>query len=53
MKYLFTAYSVVWLAFFGYNWYLVKRTDKLEKEVELLQRYLARGGEGDGGKRKR
>ena len=39
MTYLFAAFTVVWLAFFAYNAYLVRRLAKLEREADLLRSY--------------
>ncbi len=47
MIYLFAAFTVVWLAFFAYNVYLVRRLSRLEREAALLQSFLEeRGHEG-------
>ncbi len=49
MVYLFAAFGIVWLAFFAYNAYLVRRLNRLEQEAELLQDFLEeRGHEGSG-----
>jgi CcmD family protein len=40
MIYLFVAFGSVWLAFFGYSVYLVRRMDRLERETELLKGFL-------------
>ena len=44
MAYLFAAFTVVWLAFFAYNAYLVRRLAKLEREADLLRSYLEERG---------
>jgi CcmD family protein len=49
MAYLFAAFTVVWLAFFAYNAYLVRRLSRLEQEAALLENFLEeRGHEGGG-----
>jgi len=36
MSYLFAALSVVWVAFFLYLWYLVRRLTRVELELKAL-----------------
>lgn len=45
MIYLFWAFALVWLAFFAYNAYLVKKTARLEREIEHLKGFLEEGTE--------
>lgn len=43
MIYLFGALALVWLAFFAYNAYLVKKTTSLEREIEHLKSFIEEG----------
>jgi CcmD family protein len=40
MSYLFAALSVVWSAFFLYNWYLVRRMARVEEELKALGEFI-------------
>ena len=40
MPYLFAAFSVVWLAVFGYAAWVAKRQRTLAREVEALRRMV-------------
>lgn len=35
--YLFLAYTFIWLAIFGYIWFLDRKTNKLKQDVTLLE----------------
>lgn len=41
MTYLFWAFAFVWLAFFTYNAYLVKKAERLEREIQQLKSFVA------------
>jgi len=41
MAYLFWAFAFVWLAFFAYNAYLVKKAARLEREIQQLKSFVA------------
>lgn len=43
-KYLFLAYSFVWLIFFVYVWNLSRRRQRLQKELEELQARIKKEG---------
>lgn len=45
MNYLFWAFALVWLAFFAYNAYLVKKVGRLEREIQHLQGFIEEGAE--------
>lgn len=43
-KYLFWAYSLVWLIFMLYAWNLIRRQARLKKEVDELKSKVAESG---------
>jgi CcmD family protein len=43
LDFLFAAYSVVWLLFFGYMASISSRQKKLTQEIEALKRVLDEG----------
>lgn len=45
MAYLFWAFASVWLVFFAYNAYLVKKADHLEREIQHLKSFAEEGAE--------
>ena len=50
LPYLFAAYSVTWVGFFVYVYYLSQRNRSLRREVEALREALAeREQRGEGG----
>ncbi len=40
MNYLFTAYTIIWLAIFGYVVSLSRRQTKLDQEIETVKKIL-------------
>lgn len=42
--YLFAAYSIVWIALFGYLFGLSRKQRKLTRDVETLKKYLETKG---------
>lgn len=40
MSYLFVAFSIVWLGIFLYNFYLVRRVERLERELKALGEFI-------------
>lgn len=40
LPYLFTVYTVTWLAFFAYAFYMSRRQRQLRQEIEELRRQL-------------
>ena len=40
MIYLFLSFAVIWIGFFIYNFYLIGKLNKLERDLEILQEYL-------------
>ncbi len=49
LPYLFAAYSVTWIGFFVYVYYLSQRNRNLRREVEALREALEERERGDGG----
>lgn len=47
LPYLFAAYSVTWIGFFVYVYYLSQRNRNLRREVEALREALAERERGD------
>ncbi|GBD10600.1 hypothetical protein HRbin23_00244 [bacterium HR23] len=43
LPYLFVAFALVWLVFFGYLFYLVRRQADLRRDLENLRRSQAEG----------
>ena len=37
MFFLVAAYMLIWIALFGYVWNLIKKQNKLSRQVELLK----------------
>jgi len=40
LSYLFAAYTVIWLAFFAYLFFVSRRQRELERELRAVQRTL-------------
>lgn len=40
LPYLFAAYTVIWLAFFAYVFFVSRRQRELEREMRAVQRML-------------
>lgn len=40
MIFLFLAFAVIWVGFFLYNSYLIRKLNKLEQDLQVLQEYL-------------
>ncbi len=40
MTYLFLAFLVIWIGFFLYNAYLLRRLSQLERQMEAFEAYL-------------
>ena len=49
LPYLFAAYTVTWVGFFVYVYYLSQRQRSLQREVEALREALAERDGRDGG----
>lgn len=43
LHYLFVAFAIVWLVFFGYLFYLARRQADLHRDMEQLRRSSLRG----------
>ncbi len=42
LPFLFAVYTITWIAFFGYAFYLSRRQAELRQEIQALQEELAR-----------
>ncbi len=42
LPFLFAVYTITWIAFFGYAFYLSRRQVELRREIQALQEELAR-----------
>jgi CcmD family protein len=43
LPYLFAAYTVIWLAFFAYLFFVSRRQRELERELRAVQKALEEG----------
>ena len=48
LPFLFAAFAVAWLVFFGYAFFVSRRRQELEREVQELQQSLEEEGRGAG-----
>lgn len=50
LGYLFAAFAVCWLVFFGYAFFVSRRRQELERELRELEQGLDGGDEGPAGR---
>lgn len=50
LGYLFAAFAVCWLVFFGYAFFVSRRRQELERELRELEQGLGDGDDGGGGR---
>lgn len=43
--FLFAAFAVTWIAFFGYVFFTSRRQQEMERELKVLRRLLAERGQ--------
>ena len=46
LGYLFAVYSIIWVAFFSYLFYLHRRQRRLQREIDALKKDVITGKSG-------